>query len=153
MGEGETASARWVLDNVLASDKALYRGHAVAAVAATDPHVAEDALDLIEVEYEVLEAVTDVQYAMKEEAPVIHESITTEQVFGFFGAEGSEEYGNRPSNIAKRIEFAQGDLEAASPRPTWCSSASSTRRCTTRATSSRTTARAVERGRPDQRLG
>ena len=112
MGEGETASARWVLDNVLASDKALYRGHAVAAVAATDPHVAEDALDLIEVEYEVLEAVTDVQYAMKEEAPVIHESITTEQVFGFFGAEGSEEYGNRPSNIAKRIEFAQGDLEA-----------------------------------------
>ena len=112
MGEGETASARWVLDNVLASDKALYRGHAVAAVAATDPHVAEDALDLIDVEYEVLEAVMDVQYAMEEEAPVIHESITTEQVFGFFGAEGSEEYGNRPSNVAKRIEFAQGDLDA-----------------------------------------
>ncbi|MDE2696745.1 MAG: xanthine dehydrogenase family protein molybdopterin-binding subunit [Chloroflexota bacterium] len=112
MGEGETASARWVLDNVLASDKALYRGHAVAAVAATDPHVAEDALDLIEVEYEVLEAVMDVQYAMAEDAPVIHESITTEQVFGFFGAEGSEEYGNRPSNVAKRIEFAQGDLDA-----------------------------------------
>ncbi|MXZ62085.1 MAG: xanthine dehydrogenase family protein molybdopterin-binding subunit [Chloroflexi bacterium] len=112
MGEGETASARWVLDNVLASDKALYRGHAVAAVAATDPHVAEDALDLIDVEYEVLEAVMDVQYAMAEDAPVIHESITTEQVFGFFGAEGSEEYGNRPSNVAKRIEFAQGDLDA-----------------------------------------
>ncbi len=112
MGEGETASARWVLDNVLASDKALYRGHAVAAVAANDPHVAEDALDLIEVEYEVLEAVMDVQYAMAEDAPVIHESITTEQVFGFFGAEGSEEYGNRPSNVAKRIEFAQGDLDA-----------------------------------------
>ena len=112
MGEGETASARWVLDNVLASDKALYRGHAVAAVAASDPHVAEDALDLIDVEYEVLEAVMDVQYAMAEDAPVIHESITTEQVFGFFGAEGSEEYGNRPSNVAKRIEFAQGDLDA-----------------------------------------
>ncbi|MYE31174.1 MAG: xanthine dehydrogenase family protein molybdopterin-binding subunit [Chloroflexi bacterium] len=112
MGEGETASARWVLDNVLASDKALYRGHAGAAVAANDPHVAEDALDLIEVEYEVLEAVMDVQYAMAEDAPVIHESITTEQVFGFFGAEGSEEYGNRPSNVAKRIEFAQGDLDA-----------------------------------------
>ncbi|MYD66334.1 MAG: xanthine dehydrogenase family protein molybdopterin-binding subunit [Chloroflexi bacterium] len=112
MGEGETASARWVLDNVLASDKALYRGHAVTAVAATDPHVAEDALGLIDVEYEVLEAVLDVQYAMEEEAPVIHESITTEQVFGFFGAEGSEEFGNRPSNVAKRIEFAQGDLDA-----------------------------------------
>ena len=113
LGEGETASARWVLDNVLASDKALYRGHAVAAVAASDPHVAEDALALIEVEYEPLEAVTDVQYAMKPEAPVIHDGLVTEEVFGFFGSAGSEVYGDRPSNVAKRIEFAQGDLDAA----------------------------------------
>ena len=43
---GETISTfKWVRDNVLASDKALYRGHAVAAVCATDPHIAEDALE------------------------------------------------------------------------------------------------------------
>ena len=112
VGEGEAATARWVLDNVLASDKALYRGHAVAAVAATDPHVAEDALELIEVEYELLEAVIDVQYAMKPEAPVIHETIVTDEVFGFFGSGGSERYGDRPSNVAKRIEFSGGDLDA-----------------------------------------
>jgi CO/xanthine dehydrogenase Mo-binding subunit len=112
MGEGETSSARWVLDNVLASDKALYRGHAIAAVAATDPHIAEDALDLIEVQYELLEPVLDVQYAMKAEAPVIHDNIVTEEVFGFFGSAGSEQYGNRSSNVAKRIEFSQGDLDA-----------------------------------------
>ena len=52
LGEGATTSARWLLDNVLAADKALYTGHAVAAVAATDAHIAEDALELIDVEYE-----------------------------------------------------------------------------------------------------
>ena len=42
---GETfAPFKWVRDNVLASDKALYAGHAVAAVCAVDPHVAEDGL-------------------------------------------------------------------------------------------------------------
>ena len=42
LGESQT-SFRWLLDNILASDKALYRGHAVAAVCATDPHIADDA--------------------------------------------------------------------------------------------------------------
>lgn len=59
VGEGEETSARWVLDNVLASDKVLYRGHAVAAVAAVDPHIAEDALELTKVDYELLEPVVD----------------------------------------------------------------------------------------------
>ncbi|MGH8011763.1 MAG: xanthine dehydrogenase family protein molybdopterin-binding subunit, partial [Candidatus Binataceae bacterium] len=40
--------------NVMANDKVLYDGHAVAAVAATSPHIAEEALRLIEVDYEVL---------------------------------------------------------------------------------------------------
>jgi xanthine dehydrogenase molybdenum-binding subunit len=46
----------------------------VAAVAATDPEVAEEALDLIEVEYEELPAVFDPIEAMKEGAPLIHEN-------------------------------------------------------------------------------
>ena len=51
---GETvAPYKWVMSNVLASDKALYHGHAVAAVCATDPHIAEDALELIDVTYEL----------------------------------------------------------------------------------------------------
>ena len=45
-----TANLSEMLDQVIAGTKALYRGHAIAAVAATDPHIAEDALDLIEVE-------------------------------------------------------------------------------------------------------
>ena len=51
---GETAvNLKYLSDNILASTKVLYYGHAVAAVAATDQHIAEDALKLIDVEYEV----------------------------------------------------------------------------------------------------
>jgi hypothetical protein len=49
---------------VMAADKVLFKGHAVAAVAADSPHVAEEALGLIEVEYEVLDPVLDMLEAM-----------------------------------------------------------------------------------------
>src|SRR6266404_8019637 len=55
--------------NCMARGKALYDGHAVAAVAATTPAIAEEALDLIEVDYEVLPHVIDVEDAMKPDAP------------------------------------------------------------------------------------
>ena len=56
--------------NCLARGKVLYKGQAVAAVAATNPHVAEEALKLIEVDYEVLPPVTDVVAAMQPGAPI-----------------------------------------------------------------------------------
>ena len=43
---------KYLRDNGMASDKVLYKGHALAGVAATSPHIAEEALSLIEVEYE-----------------------------------------------------------------------------------------------------
>ena len=55
-------------DNVLARDKALYKGHAIAAVAASSAHAAEEILSLIEVEYERLPAYRDVQEAMADDA-------------------------------------------------------------------------------------
>lgn len=58
---------------VMVTDKVCYEGQAVAAVAADDRHTAEEAIRLIEVEYEVLPAVTDPLEAMKADAPVIHE--------------------------------------------------------------------------------
>ena len=110
MGEGAATSARWLLDNVLASDKALYRGHPVAAVAASDPHVAEDALSLIEVEYEPLEPVLDVIEAMDENAPLLHPFLRTQEVAGMFDPPGG--LGDRPTNIAKHAKFEAGDVEA-----------------------------------------
>src|SRR5690606_6226619 len=54
---------RDVLRNVMAREKALYDGHAVAAVAATSASIARKALGLIKVDYEVLPHVTDVDAA------------------------------------------------------------------------------------------
>ena len=61
--------------NVMARDKVLYNGHAVAAVAATSPHIAEEALALIEVEYEPLPAVLNVDAAMEPDAPILHSDL------------------------------------------------------------------------------
>ena len=46
--------------NILARDKVLYKGHAVAALAASSAHIAEEALSLIDVTYEALPSVTNV---------------------------------------------------------------------------------------------
>jgi CO/xanthine dehydrogenase Mo-binding subunit len=92
-----------VLYNCMAREKALYEGHAVAAVAAVSAAVARQALKLIEVDYEVLPHVTDVDAAMKPDAPVIHDNIFTE---------GVEPKPDKPSNVARRSEFGHGNVEA-----------------------------------------
>ena len=58
-----------VLENVMAGEKALYDGHAVAAIAATSASAAKKALRLIKVDYEVIPHVTDVDESMKPNAP------------------------------------------------------------------------------------
>ena len=68
---------RYLRDNVLARDKALYQGHAIAGVAAASLHVAEQALDLIDVEYEVLPPVLSGLEALKEDAPILHDDLQT----------------------------------------------------------------------------
>jgi len=94
---------RDMVRNILAREKVLYEGHAVAAVAATSVAIAKRALKLIEVEYEVLPPVIDVMDAMKPGAPVLHEDLFTV---------GVEPKPDKPSNIAKRVEIAQGDIDA-----------------------------------------
>ena len=68
--------------NLLAHDKVLYDGHAVAAVAATSPHIAEEAVKLIKVEYEVLPHVQNVLKAMKDDAPILLPGCTHERGAG-----------------------------------------------------------------------
>ena len=75
--ENFQGNPRLIAENCLALNKALYKGHAVAAVAATSPHIAEQALDLIEVDYEVLPTVLGWRDAMADDATVIHEDMTT----------------------------------------------------------------------------
>ncbi len=62
-------------EEILCRTKVRYIGDPVAAVAATSEDTAEEALDLIEVEYELLPAVFDPMEAIKEDAPQIHEGV------------------------------------------------------------------------------
>jgi len=99
---GESASnLRDLSLNVMARRKALYDGHAVAAVAATSSAIADAALDLIKVTYEVLPHVIDVEAAMAPDAPVLHAHMFTE---------GLDEHPSLPSNIAKRNQIKGGDI-------------------------------------------
>src|SRR5215211_4946877 len=100
IGEGAAQNLRFILDNYIASKKALYRGHAVAAVCATDAHIAEDALQLIDVEYEVLPPVLDVREAMAENAPILHDDLRTRDT-----APLSTAPSDKPTNIAARTQY------------------------------------------------
>ncbi len=70
-------NVRMIAENVLAHAKVLYKGHAVAAVAATNRHIAAEALKLIEVDYAMLPTVLTLHDAMQPEAPLLHEEMTT----------------------------------------------------------------------------
>ena len=88
--------------NIMAREKVLYEGHAVAAVAATGAAIADRALALIEVDYEVLPHVIDVREAMRPDAPLLHEDMVTR---------GDAPASERPSNVAKIREMAIGDVD------------------------------------------
>ena len=90
LGSGPPINVYNLGTNILARDKALYKGHAIAAIAATNVHAAEEALSLIEINYEILPAVTNVEESMKPNSPVIH-----------------SEY---PGNIASRSKLNIGDI-------------------------------------------
>ena len=88
--------------NIMAREKVLYEGHPIAAVAAGSKAIADEALSLIEVDYEVLPHVIDTDEAMKPGAPLLFEDMVTRGV----------EPAPAPSNIAKRNEFKLGDIAA-----------------------------------------
>ncbi|MFQ5566807.1 MAG: xanthine dehydrogenase family protein molybdopterin-binding subunit, partial [Paracoccaceae bacterium] len=94
---------RDVVRNVMAREKVLYDGHAVAAVAATSLSVARRALKLIEVDYEVLPHVIDPAEAARPDAPLLHDFVFTE---------GVEPKPEKPSNVAKRVTVSRGDVAA-----------------------------------------
>ncbi len=103
-GAGEApVNFRDLSRNVMARDKALYDGHAIAAVAAITPAIADRAAALIEVEYEVLPHVMDAREAMKSDAPLLHDDIFTK---------GVDPKPEAASNVAQRFEFKLGDTDA-----------------------------------------
>src|SRR5271170_1023516 len=86
--------------NILARGKAMYDGHAVAAVAATSPHIAEEALRLIEVDYEVLPPVMTVEDAMAPAAPILLSALRNK-----------EDGPDKQTNVAAHVQFKRGDVK------------------------------------------
>lgn len=89
---------RWIARGCMAREKILYVGHPVAAVAATSQNIAEAALALIDVEYEVLPHVIDADEAMAPDAPILHDWIKTDGIDG-------------PTNISNIMTVKCGDVE------------------------------------------
>ena len=107
LGEGIDARLSYKSMNMLARDKVLYDGHAIAAVAAIDPHTAEIAARLIAVEYEVLEPVLSAERAMASDAPLILPDVYTD-------SDGQR--ADHPSNVAVHTQVGHGDIEAGFAR-------------------------------------
>ncbi len=101
LGE-EVVRLKHLFAAVMATDKVLFQGFPVAAVAAVNSHAAEEALELIEVDYEVLPPVLDVEEAMAEDAPLLHEDQTTRSL---------GEKTDKASNISQHFQQKLGDVE------------------------------------------
>ncbi len=104
----------------LASDKVRFVGDAVAAVAAVDADVAEEALKLIKVDYEVLPAVFTIEEALAEGAPLVHDkferniSVVRDIIIG------DVERGFRESDYVREDEFSTQAVQHCSMEPHVC---------------------------------
>lgn len=94
-------SKKYLSDNIMASDKVVYKGHPVAGVAASTVHIAEEALRLIEIEYELLEPVINVMQAMNQDSITLHSQFKTDSY------QSSDNYQN---NVAHHIQHRIGDI-------------------------------------------
>ena len=89
-------------DNILASDKVLYKGQPVVGVVGDNVHIAEEALDLIDIEYETLPAVLTAPDGMKDNAPLLHEGMKTKEL---------GEQTSKSSNVANHFQHKLGDID------------------------------------------
>jgi len=115
-GSPHPRSASVTCDQYILDDRVRYWGEGVAAVAATTEEIAEAALDLIEVEYEALPAVFDVEAAQRPDAPLIHDRgfghnlVLAPQVF---------ERGDVAQGFAEADFVIEGEYEGGRPTPAY----------------------------------
>jgi carbon-monoxide dehydrogenase large subunit len=106
---------------VLATDKVRFQGQEVAAVVAESAYIAKDALELIEVDYEPLEAITTPQRALEEDAPVIRddkEGQTTNHAY--VCANGDREATDKAFAEADRVVELETFYPRCHPAPLEC---------------------------------
>ena len=99
---GDYQRLKFASNHVMASDKVLFKGHPVAAVAAESQHVAEEAISLIKVDYEVLPPSMTVRQAMEPDASLLHDDLFTSEL---------GQLSEKPSNVASHMAFETGDVD------------------------------------------
>jgi xanthine dehydrogenase molybdenum-binding subunit len=102
------------VDEYVLSDKARFIGDRLAAVAARDPDIAEEALELIDVDYEELPFVLDPKEAMKPDAPKIHEDVDNNIALHLTNAWGDVKKGFEEADLIFEDEYY---TQAAHPIP------------------------------------
>src|SRR4051812_4496476 len=85
--------------HLLAQDRVYYVGHPVAVVVATDRYIAQDAADLVEVDYDVLQAVADPEKAIAPGAPPVHPEWPDNVAFTFHQEGGDTEQAFRDADV------------------------------------------------------
>ena len=102
---GETGQDLWCISLInIAREKVLWIGQPIAAVAAVDPHIAAQALELIDVTYEPLPAVSSIESALAPGAPILHSHLITK---------GIDPAPRAASNVGARTLISRGDTDAA----------------------------------------
>ena len=108
----------------IVTDKARYMGDVVAVVLATDRYKAQDALESIEVDYEPLDVVVDMETALEEGATLVHEDFGTNECFTFTAGVGNvdelfdetDDSGDQAAGARATDPEGQGDTDAAFER-------------------------------------
>ena len=95
-------------EELLASEKVRYVGDVIAAIAAIDEATAEHALDLIDCDYETLPAALTVDDALRENAPLVHEQMSSYRLNTVLARDWHPVLG---TNIAHQTSFSKGDID------------------------------------------
>ena len=95
-------------EELLAKEKVRYVGDVIAAVAAVDEATAEKALGLIDCDYEMLPAALTVDEALRENAPLVHEQLSSYRLNAALGRDWHPVFG---TNIAHQTFFSKGDID------------------------------------------
>lgn len=98
---GSSSKLQRKRDNILASEKALYKGQQIAAVVADSLHIAEQAVSLIKVDFEVLDPVLTAPEGAKDGSPLLHQDLKTKDL---------GEQTDKHSNVATHFRHVLGDI-------------------------------------------
>jgi CO/xanthine dehydrogenase Mo-binding subunit len=105
----------------LAADKIRYFGEPLAVVVADNPYLAEDAVEVVSVDFERLPAVVDPEAAMEPSAPCVHEEVGSNIIYQYhFATDGIDQvFQNADVVIKEKIRSHPSRLAPSSRAPIW----------------------------------